>query len=398
MTLLKAVAVSLSLIPLMGCITTRFNIAADVRCRNSQGDSLCPKLSHLQTGVTLSPGDDWDAKLSYDFAQSRKASWYDSLDTHHLDLPPQKSWLADYGLRKQIDSRWSLAIEDSSGTTLIPDASYLAFSKNLQDIGWKQTAVRLGFDHKEVFEADVILGLGEGERLSSDDEEPYFGARARWYLMRAIGLQLAFSEDKNSLNKDALWWLTNTSELRRGFQTQRFAASLILNGKLSIARGLEASLGWQSNHIHGQRPDIFTAAPSDLAFDPTESLAQALGGSGGTRRQTLYYSASYRILAEYIVAFHASEYQSQFNETLLTSCDEMDNRGGCVGSTDKKRSFRLRETSYGIGKIDDDGWAALLEAHEERYDRLYQNFHFRNGRHPRQKSTHLLQARIAWNW
>ncbi|RZA18988.1 MAG: hypothetical protein EOP10_20220 [Proteobacteria bacterium] len=382
----------------MSCMTARVNVSGEVKCRSLEGDDLCPKLSHLETGVTLSPTEDWDLKLSYDFAQSRKASWYDSLDLKQFNLPPQKSWLADYGIRHRLDERFTFAIEDTSGTTLIPDASHLAYSTNLQDAGWKQTAARLSFNNKEIFEADILLGLGEGERLSSDDGDIYYGARARWYLAHAVGLQFAYSDDQNSLNKDAIYWISARDDLRKGFASERFATSLILNGKLPYARGLEASLGWQRNVIRSDRPAEFSSAPTDLAFDPTESLTQALGGLGVTKRESLYYSLSYRILSEYIVAFHGSDYKSRMGEAVLVACDEIDATGACVGSTDEKRSFRLRERTYGLGKLDEDGWSVLLESHEERYDRLYQNFHFLNGRSPRQKNMRVIQARIAWNW
>lgn len=399
MTLLKLGLAFGSLGLVTGCATLRVNLGGEVKCRSLEGDTLCPKLSHLETGAVVSSDDGWDAKLSYDFAQSRKATWYDSLDSRPFNLPPRKSWLSDYGIQKRFeDGRLSFAIEDTDGTTLLPDASHLAFSKNLQDIGWKQTATRVSFDHKEIFEADVLLGLGEGERLSSDDGDFYYGLRARWYFAHALGLQFAYSQDKNSLNKDAIWWEPSRDSLRKGFEAERFATALILNGKLPFARGLEASVGYQQNKFHAKRPTIFTPAPLNLAFDPTESLSQNLGGSGETKRQTVYYSVSYRILAEYILAFHGSEFQSHMGEALLVSCDALDDSGTCVGSTDENRSFRLQERTYGLGKIDEDGWSVLLEAHEERYDRLYQNFHYLSGRSPRQKNMRLIQARIAWNW
>ncbi|RYZ52953.1 MAG: hypothetical protein EOP07_18735 [Proteobacteria bacterium] len=195
-------------------------------------------------------------------------------------LPPQKSWLANYGVGIELSPRWSLHAEDSSGTTLIPNASYLAFANKLQDIGWKQTVSRLSFTNSDIFVGDLLVGLGEGERLESDDGDLYLGARFKWYWQKALSLQLAYSEDQNSLPKDAVWWLDDRAEAHKGFHNQRLAASLALNGQLSGFRGLEASLGWQRTRID-RSDDRRLSTPTNLALDPTEILSQDLGSESG---------------------------------------------------------------------------------------------------------------------
>ncbi len=397
MTLLKASSFFLSIAWLQGCASATLNFRGEAVCRNADGDSLCPKLAHFESELVVQPTDSTEAHLSYDPAQSRKATWYDSLDLNQQNLPPQKSWLADYGFRYVVDPRWSLHIEDASGTTLLEDASHLAFASKLQDIGWKQTVSRLSFDHNEIFEGDLLVGLGEGERLSADDGDMYYGARLKWYWRKALSLQLGYSRDKNSLPEDAVWWREDRNDLHKGFDTERLAASLSLNGKAAAMQGLELSLGWQRNKIGQSRTSLFLPAPTDLTFDPTEILSQDQGGRGETLREAWQLSASYRILAEYLIAFHTGEFQASFDEALLKSCS-MGSDGNCVEAADNRRQLKLREWTYGLGKIDSDGWTFLLESHQERYDRLYQNYHFLKGRGVRQKSMRLVQARINWNW
>lgn len=397
MTLLKASGFFLSLVWLQGCVEGNVNFRGEIVCRNADGNSLCPKLSHFESQVTLKPTDKTEARLSYDPAQSRKATWYDSLDLHQQNLPPQRSWLSDYGFGYDIDPRWSLHVEDSSGTTLLPNASYLAFANKLQDIGWKQTASRLSFDHSDIFEGDLLVGLGEGERLSADDGDLFYGARLKWYWQKALALQLAYSRDKNSLPEDAVWWRDARGDLHKGFSNQRLAASVSLNGKAPSLRGLEADLGWQRNEIEQSRTQDFLRAPASFAFDPTEILSQDQGGHGATKREAWQLSASYRILAEYLVAFHTGEFKASFDDAVLQYC-ALDSDGNCVEAAEKSRSLKLREWTYGLGKIDSDGWTFLLESHQERYNRLYQNYHFLKGSGVRQKSMRLVQARINWNW
>jgi hypothetical protein len=396
MTLLKASGIFLSLLWLQGCVEGQLDFAGEITCRTADGDALCPKLSHFESQVSVKPFSRVQAYLAYDPAQSRKATWYDSLDLNMQSLPPQKSWLADYGIDIELSPRWSLHAEDSSGTTLLPNASYLAFANKLQDIGWKQTVTRLSFTNSDIFVGDLLIGLGEGERLEADDGDLFLGARFKWYWQKALSLQLGYSEDQNSLPKDAVWWLSDRDEAHKSFRNQRFAASLFLNGQLSGFRGLEASLGWQRTAID-RSDDRRLSTPTHLALDPTEILSQDLGAAGSTKRDAWLASASYRILAEYLIAFHIGQFKADLAHSALSVCT-MDQRGSCVEAADKTDSLSVREWTYGLGKIDSDGWSFLLESHQERYDRLYQNFHFLKGKDVRQKSMRLVQARINWNW
>ncbi|MBC7658651.1 MAG: hypothetical protein H7249_02995 [Chitinophagaceae bacterium] len=401
MTLLKASKLSLFLLfPLMqSCIEGHIDFAGEIVCRNVDGGNLCPKLSHFNSELHLRPSNSTEAKLGYDVSQSRKTTWYDSLDLRTLTLPPRKSWLSDYQLSYTLpsDVRWSLHIEDSPGITLLPNASHLAFSGNLQDTGWNQTLSRLSFQHKDIFDADILVGMGEGERLEVDDGDLYYGARVRWFAKRIASLQFAYSQDKNSLPKDAIWWAENREDAHKGFKNQRLAVSVSLNGKLPVARGLEASVGWQQNRIDAAR-NTNLSAPVGYALDPTEILSQDLGGSGKTKKEVLFASASYRILAEYLIAIHAGQLRASLDSPSLQVCAAIDSSGACVDPTEKSKTFTVQQWTYGLGKLDKNAWSVLLEAHEERYDRLYQNYHFLNGNSPRQKNMRLVQARINWNW
>ncbi len=396
MTLLKASHISLTFLCLLGCVGSQVDLAGEIICRAADG-SLCPKLSHFKSQLSLNPLERIKLWLAYDPNQSRKASWFDRLDPQQQTLAPARSWLADYGAKFELSPRWSLHIEDSSGTTLLPNASYLAFAQKLQDVGWQQTVGRLTFENPDIFVGTMVVGLGEGERLAQDDGDLFYGACFKWYWQKALALQLGYSQDPNSLPEDAVWWLADRSDRHKGFHSQRLALSLSLNGKYPSLRGLEASVGWQRNLITNARRQAFAQTPLWFAFDPTEMLSQNLGGSGATKREAWLMSGSYRILSEYLLAFHTGLFRGAIADGSLSSCG-LSAAGDCVDEAETSQALSLREWSYGLGKIDNDGWSVLLESHEERYDRLYQNYHFIKNRGARQKSMQGVQARINWNW
>lgn len=377
---------------------SQISIEPEILCwyRAHHKDSLCPKLSHLKMRLDIPWSDQLSFKLAYDPGAVPKISWYDTYTLRAQQLPPRQSWLADYGIRYKLSKHWELSVEDWTASTLLPDASGLSYSRALQDSGWNQTAARLTYAKQDGITATAIFGLGEGERLQESDKEPYVGALVRLPLFTAFDLQMGASLDKDSLHSDSLWWIPKEEreEAAEGFRAERSAIALVLDGSLPAARGLQASVGWQRNRLKNSRDDSLAVYPRPAALDPTE----ALPSRGGITRESRLISGSYAILAEYIIAFQLADLELTFDDPEAFSCSSLDEGGFCREARTESRRIRVRGRSFGLGKIDVDGWSLLLETHEERYDRLYESYHFASGINQRQKSVRIISTRLAWTW
>ncbi len=381
-----------------------FDFEPDVVCRRIQNParSLCPKLEHLKLRLGLDFGQGTSIRLGYDPQHVSKATWFNTYDLGVQKLAPQKSWLDDYAIRIDLGSEWELSIEDWVGVTLLPDASGLGFSHALQDTGWNQTALRLTWLNPEVkvLAASLIVGQGEGERLEEDDKTPYWGALARIELADSLALQAGISYDEDSQTPASLFWLNRDERHRaaEGFRTTRQAVSLFFDGNHASARGLRLSTGWQQSRIRGPRsPDpLLVLDPALGALDPTELLAEFLGGRSRVERSTLGVSGSYLILAEYILAFNYQELTVDLHEALLRSCQSIEASGYCTTEATNRSKLRLKALTYGFGKKSDSGWSLMVEAFRESYDSLYELYHFAPTTERRQKSLQLLQLRLSW--
>lgn len=382
-----------------------FDIDPDIVCRRLQAPAartLCPKLEHLRLKLGLNLSEDTQVRLVYDPQHVAKVSWYNSYELGVQRLPSQQTWLDDYAIRTRIDSTWELSIEDWVATTIIPDASGLGFSRTLQDAGWNQTALRLTWlnPDKSVLAASLIVGQGEGERLEEHDRVPYWGGLLRLELAESLALQAGLSYDSASQSPESFFWIDETSrnQAAKGFRTTRQALSLFFDGQHSAARGLRMSLGWQRNRIRGTRPPdpALVIDPAFGALDPTELLAEFLGGKSHLDRSTVVFSASYLILAEYVLAFHYQELSVNLRESLLRSCSSLDESGRCGPDAANRSRLRINALTYGIGKKSDSGWSLMLESFRESYDQLYELYHFAASNTQRQRSLQLLQLRLSW--
>lgn len=379
------------------------SIEPDIICRrqSSPRNSLCPKLEHLRFRLGFDWSEALSFRLAYDAQHQTKVTWHNSYDLHVQRLPDRKSWLDDYGLRLRFASDWELGLEDWSASTLIPDASGLGFARLLQDSGWNQTALRLSWinPEKRVLAASLIVGQGEGERLEETDSTPYFGALTRLELIPGLSLQLAWSYDGDALPADSLFWLdaSEREDASAHFRASRKAASLFLDGTHPLMRGLQLSLGWQENRIQGpESTRLIAVDPSQGPFEPTELLAETLGGRSDLTRQTYVIGASYEILDSIILAFHWQKLKVDLGEQpLLQSCQALDSDGRCIGQSDPRQALSIQATTLGFGKKSDKGWSIMIESMQEAYDRLYENYHFAPGKDKRQRSLHILQLRLS---
>jgi hypothetical protein len=58
----------------------------------------------------------------------------------------------------------------------------------------------------------------------------------------------------------------------------------------------------------------------------------------------------------------------------------------------------MREQTFGIGRLDEDGWSLFLESFSVHYDRLYELYHFAPEQNRRQRGVSFTQLRFGWTW
>jgi hypothetical protein len=378
----------------------RIFIEGDVVCGRE-----CPRLNHFQFGLRSYLSDRLSLQLGWDPGHVVKPTWEDTYDILGQRLPPRRTWFDQYALRLRASDAVEMSLESWNAATLVPDASGLSFAHALQDSGWSQTALRITVINpdKPVNSWSLIAGLGEGERFQDRDHKPYLALMLRRELSEGLEWQGAYSLDPDSMEAEQFYWLDR--ELRnaasRGFRTERQALSLILTGQHRKARGIRAAVGWQRNLIRAsQNPAaIPPVSPAEGPFDLTEILAENWGAKSDIERRTLAFSASYLILAEYVLAFHHQELEVNLGaEARVRACAGLDWEGRCLDAATEYSRLRLQEQTFGLGHISENGWSLFLENFSVKYDRLYELYHFAPGEDKRQRSHSFTQVRLTWNW
>jgi len=378
----------------------RWFVAGDVVC-NTQ----CPRLNHFQFGLRTALSDRLSLQLGWDPGHVDKPTWEDTYDVLGQRLPPRRTWFDRYALRLRASDAIEVSLENWAAATLLPDASGLSFAYALQDSGWNQSAVRISVIDPDypVNSWSLIAGLGEGERFQDRDHKPYLALMLRRELSEGLEWQAAYSYDANSMEPEQFYWLNREERqaASEGFSTQRQALSLILTGQHRKARGLRAVVGVQRNVIRGSRtPATLTSISHEEGpFDLTEILAENWGMRSDLERRTLAFSASYLILAEYLIAMHHQELDVKLGaDAKVRACRSLDYDSLCLDTATDHARLRLGEQTYGIGHISEKGWSVFVENFSVKYDRLYQLYHFAPGQDRRQRSLSFTQLRLTWNW
>ncbi len=383
------------------------SIDSDVVCRFQASPYLrdCPRFTHFRVAFRANLTARLSLLLSWDPWQVPKPTWTDTYDVLGLSLPPRKTWFDHYALRFRLAEDWELSVEDWTSATLLPDSSGLSFAHALQDSGWKQTALRLSLIKPEWTHTSLsfIAGFGEGERLKEEDHKPYLGFVGRSEIIPSLEWQAAWSIDTDSVERDRFFWLNDAERplIGQGFRTERQALSFILNGQNPKARGLRISLGLQRNFVRGPQNVIRHRAVSPLEgpFDPTEILAESWGQRSEIERATLALSASYLILAEYVLAFHRQDLQISLGpNATVRSCNSLAPDGSCLDTAVDRHHIRVRESTWGLGRMNEKGWSLFLESLTISYDNLYELYHFAPAQDQRQRTLSFAQLRLSLGW
>lgn len=365
----------------------------------------CPRLNHFQFGLRTFLSERLSLQLGWDPGHVEKPTWEDSYELLGQRLPPRRTWFDRYALRFRATNAVEMSLENWNTATLIPDASGLSFAYALQDSGWNQTALRISVIDPDdpVNSWSVIAGLGEGERFQDHDHKPYLALMLRREVSEGLEWQGAWSVDADSMEPEQFYWLNaeERSAASEGFKTERQALSLILTGQHRKARGLRASVGLQRNLVRGSRTSSTAAVaiPDEGPFDLTEILAEHWGMKSEIEKRTLAFSASYLILAEYLLAFHHQELDVKLGATARArACTGLDRDGSCLDTGTEHARLSLREQTYGIGYISESGWSLFMESFSVKYDRLYELYHFAPGEDKRQRAHSFAQLRLTWSW
>jgi hypothetical protein len=378
----------------------RLFIEGDVIC-----DRECPRLNHFKFGVRTFLSERLSLQLGWDPGHVDKPSWEDTYDVLGQRLPPRRTWFDRYALRFRASDAVEMSLENWYAATLIPDASGLSYAHALQDSGWSQTAIRLSVIDLDtpVNSWSLIAGLGEGERFQDRDHKPYLAFMLRREVSEGLEWQGAYSMDPDSMEGEQFYWLNREERAAasEGFKTERQALSLILTGQHRKARGLRAAIGVQRNLIRGPKTPAAVPPVStrEGPFDLTEILAENWGMKSDIERRTLAFSASYLILAEYLLAFHHQTLDVRLGADAKTrACSGLDLEGRCLEGASEHAHLRLQEQTYGLGYISESGWSLFMENFSVKYDRLYELYHFAPGEDKRQRAHSFTQFRLTWDW
>lgn len=365
-----------------------FFIDADLVCRWQRvpPDTECLKLNHALFGIRSPIGSRLSLLLAWDPGQVSKPTWNDSYEVLGQRLPPRKTWFSHYALRYRASETIEVSLEDWAAATLIPDASGLSYAYALQDSGWKQTALRLSYVNPDslVNTFSLITGLGEGERFKERDHKPYLALMARREIIPALEWQAAWSYDADSQEADHFYWMNDGDRqaASEGYKTERQSIALVLNSFHPMARGLRVSLGLQRNLVRGPKTQAQAPVPTreEGPFDLSEILAD---------KRTLAFSASYLILAEYLLGFHWQKLTADPGSAMPVKA---------LNSDEAYNQLRLTEQTFGLGHMRENGWSLFLESFNIKYDRLYELYHFAPSPNQRQRALAFVQLRAGWTW
>ncbi|HET9241410.1 MAG TPA: hypothetical protein VFO10_29355 [Oligoflexus sp.] len=378
----------------------RLFVEGEVTC-----GTKCPRLNHFQFGLRTFLSERLSLQLAWDPGLVEKPTWEDTYDRLDQRLPPRRTWFDRYALRFRASDAVEVSLENWNAATLIPDASGLSFAHALQDSGWNQTALRMSVIDTErpANSWTLIAGLGEGERFKDRDHKAYLALMLRREISEGLEWQGAYSMDPDSMEEESFYWLPRDqrAKAREGFKNERQALSLILTGQHRKARGLRAAIGLQKNLIRGPKTpaDVTAVDPSEGPFDLTEILAEHWGMRSEIEKRTLAFSASYLILAEYLLAFHHQDLDVKLRAgARARACQGLGRDGRCLDAGTDHDRLRLREDTFGIGYINESGFSLFLENFFVKYDRLYELYHFAPGQDKRQRAQSFAQVRLTWNW
>lgn len=346
------------------------------------------------------------------------------------DLP--KSTDTGLGIIDQYGVQWrprpnlTLTLGSFDGTVDVPSVSTLAFGSFLQDSGWKQTALRLGYDLSmpTAMHVEFVAGNGEGETVRNLDAQQYFGFRADMRLTQGLRLLLGGSLDGNSAGSEETVFRSERLKTRcivgdppavpkgeLGHSTQRLMAGLVLDGTFPGVEGLSAALGWQRSTATDldkkQSGEVDTAvlAAANCRLDPElDFFEDPAGATANSVRRTVYNASfNYRILERFFIA---GDYSIRNLNTgaakPFSPCLAFTDASGApvceAKSSDDSNRLKQDAWTVGAGMTLAPGLRLALEYFRSAYERTYSQVYYVGEAGKPSSSLELFAARLAYNW
>lgn len=394
--------------------TTTTNLGLRFDCthhfnRNKGAKQDCISVSGLRLSVLEKPDEKVSALLVVDpFATT--AVHYDAAPTRSTSPQVQDtplSFIDYYSLTWYARPNINVSIEDFRGSTNLPRVSGLTFEGSLEDTPWEQTAISLNYGIPVLKDLNikVSLGNGEGENNGNVDAQQFVGLRLGIGIMEGLQLSLATSFDGNNMGSGAYELtyapgFTTTTPPNLAFQTQRYLASLELDGKSFGTQGLRLAAGWQRTSLTDldKKTDAVPAGliVSDpgvlLVEDPTKLKTNTV------TKDVVLFGAYYKILATYFVGLN---YQLRMIDAGDVEAFERCTAIGTITCTQAgTKDSQLNQTALGFGAGMDlhKNLVLTVEYYRQSYDDLYAVFHYVDPSGKASETLELFNARIAYRW
>ena len=323
--------------------------------------------------------------------------------------------VADYALEWTPRPNLTLAVENYSGATSIPEASGLSLAQPFADAGFDQVAFSITFNLPALHDIGVkfVGGNGEGELVSNQDPQQYFGFEASGELTTGLIASFGTSFDGNNIGSLAYdlekaaygsGCGDSITSATSGYSTQRLAAGLHLDGNFPGMRGLQIGLGWQRNtqtdlnSNSASAPSLADFGAPNCLFDISTVFVEVPGQVNTVERTVIGLSASYRVLDTY---FLGVDYQTRTVDAgsaeLFRSCRGFENRL-CSVLGDSTSTLNQTGLTLGGGLDIDQNVSLTIEYHKQKYDSSYVKAHFVDREKKRSDTLELFNARLAYNW
>lgn len=328
-----------------------------------------------------------------------------------------RDYLADYAVLWTPRKDLELSFLKYEGATLLPNDSGLSVINLFNTGGWSQSALTVKYNiaQGEFLKVLFALGNGEGENGENLDAQQYFGFQVVSSPLKGVEAHLGLSFDGNSAGSRETDWRNEVfsscglevpeDAAKMGYSTRRISLAVRLNGLLSQARGLKASVGWQQILMSDLDKSALSAPVKGELFNCETLSVDALFVEDTTKEtvntvehRTFALSASYPVVDDYALG---GSYEQRGVDTGVESYFEV-----CTGSSGlscqstSRASNKLTESAYSVGvsKELETGMKIVGEYSSISYDHLYNKFAYKTSDAELSKSRELYNIRLSYTY
>lgn len=334
-------------------------------------------------------------------------------------FPKLKDWglrlVERYGVFWQAKPGLIISLEDYAGAAIIQNVSGLSSSAPLDDSGWDQTAITVGYLLGEDSTVGVkfALGNGEGENGENLDPQQYLAAQMRAGSLFGLSLYYGVSFDGNNFGSQATEYnfssydgcgVTLDSEADiKGFSAFRQAVGLIWQGE-NYLNGLAFAVGMQKSTFKDLDTTTTAFIPSSQILGckrltPEASFVEDETGELANRIESQVYgfNGAFRIMDRYILGFDLKTREIKSKVPLTAKCLAYTD-GVC--STLGESKFNAEQVGWAAGisyKIEPELWLKLEWSGIE-YASALSNYFYYGAKNEPQKNEEFVNLRLEYNW